>query len=187
MAVMMRASWWQVFLYVCSFGMYVEVLIIVPSEAIAAENRASVITLNNEGNSLQQTRTQGQAEIDEATGLLKKAEEYYSQEKYAEAEPLLKRALEIREKALGKDHPDTATILNNLAALYNLQGDYAEAEPLYKRALDITEKALGKGHPNVANILDNYADLLRRMNSEDEAAKLEARAAEIRARANRKP
>ena len=30
----------------------------------------------------------------------------------------IKRALAIREKALGPDHPDVATSLNNLAVLY---------------------------------------------------------------------
>jgi tetratricopeptide (TPR) repeat protein len=102
---------------------------------------------------------------------------------YAEAEPLYKRALEIREKALGKDHPLTATNLNNLAGLYDSQGKYAEAEPLYKRALTIFEAALGPEQPNVAIVLDNYAVLLRKMKREEEAAKLEARAREIRAKA----
>ena len=69
------------------------------------------------------------------------------QGKYAEAEPLYQRSLAIREKALGKDHPDVATSLNNLAALYHNQGKYAEAEPLYQRSLAIWEKALGKTIP----------------------------------------
>ena len=34
---------------------------------------------------------------------------YSDQGRYAEAEPLYKRALAIREKALGPDHPDVAT------------------------------------------------------------------------------
>jgi hypothetical protein len=34
---------------------------------------------------------------------------------YAEARPLQERALAIREKVLGHEHPDTATSLNNLA------------------------------------------------------------------------
>ena len=62
---------------------------------------------------------------------------YSDQGRYADAEPLYKRALAIREKALGPDHPDVATSLNNLAALYNDQGRYADAEPLYKRSLAI--------------------------------------------------
>ena len=40
---------------------------------------------------------------------------YQSQGRYAEAEPLYKRSLAIREKALGPDHPDVGTALNNLA------------------------------------------------------------------------
>ena len=38
-----------------------------------------------------------------------------AQGRYAEAEPLYKRSLAIREKALGPDHPDVAQSLNNLA------------------------------------------------------------------------
>lgn len=42
---------------------------------------------------------------------------YGKRGKYKEAEPLCKRALEIREKVLGRDHPDVAKQLNNLALL----------------------------------------------------------------------
>ncbi len=70
---------------------------------------------------------------------------YESQGRYAEAEPLYKRSLAIREKALGPDHPDVAAMLNDLAVLYASQGRYAEAEPLYKRSLAIREKVLGAG------------------------------------------
>ena len=42
---------------------------------------------------------------------------YGKRGKYKEAEPLCKRALEIRETVLGKDHPDVAKQLNNLALL----------------------------------------------------------------------
>jgi len=45
------------------------------------------------------------------------------------------RALAIREKALGAEHPDVAQSLNSLAGLYYYnQGKYAEAESLYRRA-----------------------------------------------------
>jgi len=78
---------------------------------------------------------------------------------YPAAEPLYTRALAIREKALGPDHPDVATSLNNLAGLYFKQGQYAAAEPLYKRSLAILEKALGQDHPNEAGSLHNLAVL----------------------------
>jgi tetratricopeptide (TPR) repeat protein len=38
-----------------------------------------------------------------------------TQEDYAGAEPLYRRALAIDEQTLGPEHPDTATSLNNLA------------------------------------------------------------------------
>jgi len=47
-----------------------------------------------------------------ATSLNNLAELYYIQGQYAKAEPLHKRALAIREKALGPNHPDVATSLN---------------------------------------------------------------------------
>ena len=56
---------------------------------------------------------------------------YKTLARYTEAEPLYRRAIEIDEKALGKDHPDVATAYNNLASLLEDQGKYAEAEPLY--------------------------------------------------------
>ena len=71
------------------------------------------------------------------------AERYKEEGRYADAEPLYKRALAIREKALGPDHPDVAQSLNNLADLYTAQGRYADAEPLYKRALASTPKQKG--------------------------------------------
>jgi tetratricopeptide (TPR) repeat protein len=80
---------------------------------------------------------------------------------YAAAEPLFRRALAIREKALGPDHPDVATSLDNLAQLLEERGDYAGAEPLYRRALAIDEKALGPDHPDVATRLNDLAMLVQ--------------------------
>src|SRR5271157_1671209 len=79
---------------------------------------------------------------------------------YAGAEPLLRRALAMVEKALGPDHPYVAACLNNLAELLRAKGDYAGAEPLYRRALAIDEKTLGPDHPDVARDLNNLAALL---------------------------
>ncbi len=75
---------------------------------------------------------------------------YNSQGKYAEAEPLYRRALAIAEATLGPEHPNVAPGINNLGALYLAQGKYAEAEPLFQRSLAIWEKALGPEHPDVA-------------------------------------
>jgi tetratricopeptide (TPR) repeat protein len=65
---------------------------------------------------------------------------YSKQRNYVEAEGLLKKALAIREKTRGPDHPDVELTLRNLAALYREQGRTAEAQPLYRRAPAIREK-----------------------------------------------
>ena len=72
-----------------------------------------------------------------------------------------KRALAIREKALGANHPDVGQTLNNLANVYRDQGKYREAEELHKRALAIREKALGTNHPDVGQTLNNLANVYR--------------------------
>ena len=94
-----------------------------------------------------------------ATELNHQAVELYQTGHYAEAEPLLKRSLDIREAQLGPDHPDTAQSLNNLAALYELIGRYDDAEALFQRSLDIKEEQLGPEHPDTATSLNNLAGL----------------------------
>jgi tetratricopeptide (TPR) repeat protein len=80
---------------------------------------------------------------------------------YAQARPLKERALEIREKVLGLEHPDTAKSLNGLALLLWDQGELAGARPLHERALAIREKVLGPEHPDTAMSLNNLALLLQ--------------------------
>jgi CHAT domain-containing protein/tetratricopeptide (TPR) repeat protein len=111
------------------------------------------------------------------------AQLYQLQVKYAEAEPLFKRSLEIYEKALGKDHPNVGTSLAGLAELYRAQGKYADAEPLYKRSLEILEKALGKDHPSVAQALNNLAGLYQLQGKYSDAEPLFNRGLAIREKA----
>ena len=57
------------------------------------------------------------------------------QNKLAEAEPLISRALHIHEEVLGARHSDTATSLSGLAGLLLVQGKQTEAELLFRCAL----------------------------------------------------
>jgi tetratricopeptide (TPR) repeat protein len=107
-------------------------------------------------------------------GLLLKAKA-----RYAEAEPLYRRALKIGEASYGPDHPNVAIRLNNLASLLRATYRLAEAEPLYRRALMIDEASFGPGHPNVAIDLNNLAELLRATNRHTEAEPLVRRALAI--------
>src|SRR5260370_324592 len=64
----------------------------------------------------------------------------YERGQYTEAEPLYERALAIREKALGPEHPDVATTLENYASLLRKMDRSQEAEPLESRARAIRAK-----------------------------------------------
>ena len=96
----------------------------------------------------------------EAARLLYQAGAYLERRaQYDQAEPLLKRALEIREQIGGTENLDVASSLEALAALYSAQGNYLQAEPLYQRALAIRERHLGAEHPDVAHSLNDLAEL----------------------------
>jgi tetratricopeptide (TPR) repeat protein len=73
------------------------------------------------------------------------------------------KALTIRERVLGKDHPDTATTYNNIAGVYFDLGEYEKALEWNFKALAIRESVLGKDHPDTAASYNNialvYADL----------------------------
>ena len=67
------------------------------------------------------------------------------------------KALAIREKFLGNEHPDTASTYNDIAVVYSSQGDYSKALEWYYRALAVREKMLGKEHPDTAATYNNIA------------------------------
>jgi len=96
-----------------------------------------------------------------------------------EAEPLMRRALEICEITFGEQHPTVAICLNKLASLLHDTNRIGEAEPLVRRALQIDEAAFGHRHPSVAICLNNLAQLLQRTNRLGEAEPLMRRALEI--------
>ena len=76
------------------------------------------------------------AEFGQVAAIVAKDEVAY-RKAMAVAEPLHKRALAIREKALGLRHSLTLASMVNLARIYAQQRHYGEAETLYKRALEI--------------------------------------------------
>jgi CHAT domain-containing protein len=128
---------------------------------------------------LQSTPIPENGELSESERLSQQVVQLHKQGKYEEAVPLAKRALAIREKNLGKNHPSVADSLYNLAELYRNQGKYADAEPLSKRALLIYEKVRGKDHPDVTNSLNNLAVLYSDQGKYAQAEPLYQRALDI--------
>ncbi|MGE0200162.1 MAG: tetratricopeptide repeat protein [Candidatus Melainabacteria bacterium] len=108
------------------------------------------------------------------------AEIYRIQGRYAEAEPLYLRAIQVKEKALGNTHPSLATSYNGLADLYRAQGRFTQAEPMYLSALKINEHPLRANQRQVANTLTSLADMYRQTGRNREADALDAKVTQIR-------
>src|SRR5262249_41129733 len=87
------------------------------------------------------------------------AELYKEEGRYADAEPLYKRALATWTKALGSEPPDAVQSLNNLADLYSAEGRHADAEPLYKRAPASTPER--RGVPSVPRCVLSSSERIR--------------------------
>ncbi len=80
-----------------------------------------------------------------------------AQGKYAAAQPLYEKALEIRRRLLTDGHPDTASSYNNVAANLQAQGKYAAAQPLYEKALEIRRHFLTDDHPDTSRSYHSLA------------------------------
>jgi len=104
---------------------------------------------------------------------------YHSQGKYAFAEELYLKSLEIKKRLTGEESAEVALNLQNIAACYCSKRKYAEAEELFKRALQIRTNILGQDHPDLTTTLKNYAILLRKLERPVEAEQLEARCAAL--------
>jgi tetratricopeptide (TPR) repeat protein len=102
---------------------------------------------------------------------------------FAGARPCYERALAIREKTLGPEHPDMRHVSTTLPACTRPRTTLRGARPLYERALAITEKAIGPEHPDTANSLSNLALLLQNQGDFAGARPLYDRALAIREKA----
>ena len=80
--------------------------------------------------------------------LNQKVTKLYQAGKYAEAIPLARKALEIREQALGPTHPTVVESLNNLAELEAAQDRFGLAAAFLKRGLIVQDRHI----QNVLNI-----------------------------------
>jgi hypothetical protein len=107
------------------------------------------------------------AHPDTPYNLNKLAQLYTIRGQYDLAEPLLKRALAIREKIYGGENQEVADSLKSLAELYQLSNKHELAEATLKRAHGIEEKLVASG----ASIKSENAEAYAR---ETEAARAEA-------------
>jgi len=106
----------------------------------------------------------------------------YHEERYAEAEPLAKWALVVRE-ADAKTTPEVLfQCTYTLAVIHAAQGHYQDAERLLKRAIALQEKSIGEAHVNMAVTLEQLAGVYTGMQRYTQAEALYRRVIAIRER-----
>ena len=93
---------------------------------------------------------------------------------------MYEKALDLRKKVLGEEHPDTATSYNNMASNLDAMGKHREAQSLYQTALDLHKKLLGEEHPTTATDYNNLALNLNSQGKYGEAQPLFQKALDLR-------
>ncbi|MGI8633465.1 MAG: tetratricopeptide repeat protein [Solirubrobacterales bacterium] len=116
-----------------------------------------------------------------ARALAALAGSFRMQGRFAEAEPLFRRALELGESTFGDHSIEVAGICNDLAITFKFSGRFADAKPLYRRALGILSAAYGtEEHPDAASIYHNLGGLAHAAGDYAAAEAPAQRAVEIR-------
>jgi CHAT domain-containing protein/Tfp pilus assembly protein PilF len=118
--------------------------------------------------------------LQEARKLSREASSAISAGNYDEAQSMLDKVRDIRERILGPAHPDLGYSLALMANVAYYKAEYAKAETLYRTAISLLEKSLGAGHPYVATYLNNLASLYQVKGDESRSVEIHKRALEIR-------
>lgn len=98
-------------------------------------------------------------QLDEAAELTRSVVKLFAEAKYMEALPLAKRALELREAALGPDHELVQVSRLNLTEIYLATRKYSEALKLVERLLKTHEAKVGPDDAGAALYLEKLGFL----------------------------
>ena len=89
------------------------------------------------------------------------------------------KALTIREKILGENHPDLASSYNNVCTIYYNMGQLERALEFQLKALTIWEKSLGENHPDLATSYNNISMIYQDMGQLERALEFQLKALTI--------
>ncbi len=92
------------------------------------------------------------------------------------------KALELRRRELGEDHPDTLASINETGLLLQNSGKLAAAEPYYRQALEGRQRVLGNEHPDTLTTINDIGELLFAQGQRGEAGEWFRQALEGRRR-----
>ncbi len=95
---------------------------------------------------------------------------YEKLERYADAEPIYLRVLEIEERTGGKDNPNRLPTAHNLAFLYHSMGKFDDAEAMFLDTLERCRRIYGPVHPGTLTCVQSLSALYRDTDRLDKAA-----------------
>jgi tetratricopeptide (TPR) repeat protein len=98
---------------------------------------------------------------------------------FAEAEQVLRVALDADEREFGAEHAEVARDLLDLANLHTDKGELESAEACFRQALAIRECALGPTHAATAKVLNDFSLLLSARSRQEAAVVMCGRALRI--------
>ena len=97
------------------------------------------------------------------------AEQFYFISEYDKAIDYYEKALAIRLKVHGTEHPSTGRSYNNLGIVWKVKGEYDKAVDYHEKALAIRLKVHGTEHPSTGNIYNNLGSIWKRKGEYDKA------------------
>ncbi|MBI4719025.1 MAG: tetratricopeptide repeat protein [Planctomycetes bacterium] len=103
------------------------------------------------------------------------------EERFAEAEPLFLRSLDLGQRFYGAFHRNPANTLNNLARLRYYQGEFAAAETFIRQALEIRRALAPPGHLEIAESTMVLGSIILETGATAEAHQLLQEALDMRA------
>src|SRR6185369_15599540 len=122
-------------------------------------------------------------ELAQATELTNSVAKLFKEDKFDEALPLAKRALEIRERLLPRTDPRITMSLGYVGDLYMAKRDYDNAKKTFERLLQLQEEQGGPNDVKLASTLDRLAVLYNRDGKPAKAEELYQRALALREKA----
>ena len=123
---------------------------------------------------------QERPELKEADDLSTTSAKLLKEEKFDEAIPLAKRALEIRERLLPPTDALVSRSFSHLGDLYIAKGDYKAAKKIFERLLALQEQQFGPGDVKLAFTLDRLGVVYSREGNTAKAQDLYQRALTLR-------
>jgi tetratricopeptide (TPR) repeat protein len=153
-------------------------LILLLSAPVAGQAQSNAVPSPTPANA-----PQTPPDVEESTRLGVAATKLYNEGKIDEALPLAKKALELREKVLEKDHALVNVAALNLAEIQYSRRKFTDSRSLFERVLRSYERVYGVDDAKITAVLDRLALNYYALGQASETEKAFQRALAVRKKA----